>query len=161
MQQSEHLPREGDWRGPTAASFSTCSNTSPPGDVVTVKRIDRLARSTLDLFGIVERIVDANAQSCPVAESWADGGASTGRLMIAVLGGLLDVERDLIRTRTAEGQVATRTGQAHTRAPVADGRVGWRDCLSSTGSRPAASRSRSGNRAGSQPAFTRLLDHLF
>jgi len=30
-----------------------------PGDVVTVTRIDRLARSTFDLFGIVKRIVDA------------------------------------------------------------------------------------------------------
>src|SRR6476660_8037890 len=29
-----------------------------PGDVVTVTRIDRLARSTFDLFGIVKRIVD-------------------------------------------------------------------------------------------------------
>jgi DNA invertase Pin-like site-specific DNA recombinase len=35
---------------------------------------------------------------------WADTGTSTGRLMIAVLGGLADVERDLIRTRTAEGR---------------------------------------------------------
>ena len=33
-----------------------------PGDVVTVTRIDRLARSTLDLFGIVKRIVNAQAQ---------------------------------------------------------------------------------------------------
>jgi Resolvase, N terminal domain len=33
-----------------------------PGDVVTVTRIDRLARSTFDLFGIIKRIVDANAE---------------------------------------------------------------------------------------------------
>jgi DNA invertase Pin-like site-specific DNA recombinase len=37
-------------------------------------------------------------------EPWADTGTSTGRLMIAVLGGLADVERDLIHTRTAEGR---------------------------------------------------------
>src|ERR1700740_1480182 len=30
-----------------------------PGDVVTVTRIDRLARSTFELFGIVKRIVGA------------------------------------------------------------------------------------------------------
>jgi DNA invertase Pin-like site-specific DNA recombinase len=36
-----------------------------PGDVVTVTRIDRLARSTFDLFGIVKRIVDAEAQFRP------------------------------------------------------------------------------------------------
>jgi DNA invertase Pin-like site-specific DNA recombinase len=33
-----------------------------PGDVVTVTRIGRLARSTFDLFGILKRIVDAKAQ---------------------------------------------------------------------------------------------------
>ena len=36
-----------------------------PGDVVTVTRIDRLARSTFDLFSIVKRIVDAKASSDP------------------------------------------------------------------------------------------------
>jgi hypothetical protein len=35
------------------------------GDVATVTRIDRLARSTFDLFAIVKRIVDAKAQSDP------------------------------------------------------------------------------------------------
>jgi DNA invertase Pin-like site-specific DNA recombinase len=75
-----------------------------PGDVVTVTRIDRLARSTFDLFGIVKGIVDAKAEFRLLAEPWADTGTSTGRLMLAVLGGLADVERDLIRTRTAEGR---------------------------------------------------------
>ena len=64
----------------------------------------RLARSTFDLFAIVKRIVDAKAQFRSLAEPWADTGTSTGRLMLAVLGGLADVERDLIRTRTAEGR---------------------------------------------------------
>ena len=77
-----------------------------PGDVVTVTRIDRLARSTFDLFAIVKQIVDAKAQFR------ADTGTSIGRLMIAVLGGLADVERDLIRTRTAEGRSrAQKRGQ--------------------------------------------------
>jgi hypothetical protein len=61
-----------------------------PGDVVTVTRIDRLARSTFDLFGIVKRIADAKVQFRSSAEPWADTGTSTGRLMIAVLGGLAD-----------------------------------------------------------------------
>jgi DNA invertase Pin-like site-specific DNA recombinase len=75
-----------------------------PGDVVTVTRIDRLARSTFDLFAIVKQIVDAKGQFRSLAEPWADTSTSTGRLMIAVLGGLAAVERDLIRTRTAEGR---------------------------------------------------------
>jgi len=89
-----------------------------PGDVVTVTRIDRLARSTFDLFAIVKQIVDAKAQFRSLAEPWADTGTSTGRLMIAVLGGLADVERDLIRTRTAEGRSrAKKNGQHMGRPP--------------------------------------------
>ena len=90
-----------------------------PGDVVTVARIDRLARSTFDLFGIVKRIVDAKAQFRSLAEPWADTSTSTGRLMLAVLGGLADVERDLIRTRTAEGRNRAKgRGQQMGRPPA-------------------------------------------
>jgi DNA invertase Pin-like site-specific DNA recombinase len=89
-----------------------------PGDVVTVTRIDRLARSTFDLFGIVKRIVDAKAEFRSLAEPWADTGTSTGRLLLAVLRGLADVERDLIRTRTAEGRSrATAQGKHMGRPP--------------------------------------------
>jgi DNA invertase Pin-like site-specific DNA recombinase len=43
-----------------------------PGEVVTVTRIDRLARSTFDLFAIVKRIVDAKAQFRSLAEARTD-----------------------------------------------------------------------------------------
>ena len=89
------------------------------GDVVTVTRIDRLARSTFDLFAIVKRIVDAGAQFRSLAEPWADTGTSTGRLMLAVLGGLADVERDLIRTRTAEGRSRAKERGQHMGRPRA------------------------------------------
>jgi hypothetical protein len=46
----------------------------------TCPRIDRLARSTFDL--------DVGGQFRSLAEPWADTSTSTGRLMIAVLGGL-------------------------------------------------------------------------
>src|SRR5271169_1681304 len=88
-----------------------------PGDVVTVTRIDRLARSTFDLFAIVKQIVDGKAQFRSLAEPWADTGTSTGRLMIAVLGGLADVERDLIRTRTAEGRSRAKAQGQHMGRP--------------------------------------------
>jgi DNA invertase Pin-like site-specific DNA recombinase len=89
------------------------------GDVVTVTRIDRLARSTFDLFAIVKRIVDAGAQFKSLAEPWADTATSTGRLMIAILGGLADVERDLIRTRTAEGRTRAKARGQHLGHPFA------------------------------------------
>ena len=89
------------------------------GDVVVVTRIDRLARSTFDLFAIVKRIVDAGGQFRSLAEPWADTATSTGRLMIAVLGGLADVERDLIRTRTAEGRSRAKGRGQHMGRPPA------------------------------------------
>jgi DNA invertase Pin-like site-specific DNA recombinase len=52
-----------------------------------------------------------------LAEPWADTGTSTGRLMLAVLGGLVDVERDLIRTRTAEGRSRAQKRRQHMGRP--------------------------------------------
>jgi DNA invertase Pin-like site-specific DNA recombinase len=74
-------------RPSTVGLSSFAPPDAPAGTSVTVTRIDRLARSTFDLFGIVKRIVDAKAQFRSLAEPWADTGASTGRLMLAVLGG--------------------------------------------------------------------------
>src|SRR5271156_5813310 len=94
-----------------------------PGDIVTVTRIDRLARSTFDLFAIVKQIVDAGGQFRSLAEPWADTATSTGRLMIAALGGLAawrpgglaGVERD--RTRTAEGRSRAKARGQHMGRP--------------------------------------------
>lgn len=88
------------------------------GDTVIVTRIDRLARSTFDLFSLVRQITQKGAQFYSLAEPWADTATSTGRLMLAVLGGLADVERDLIRIRTAEGRArAMRLGVRMGRPP--------------------------------------------
>jgi DNA invertase Pin-like site-specific DNA recombinase len=88
-----------------------------PGDMVTVTRIDRLARSTFDLFAIVKQVVDAGGQFRSLAEPWADTATTTGRRMIAVLGGLADVESDLIRTRTAEGRSRAKARGQHMGRP--------------------------------------------
>jgi DNA invertase Pin-like site-specific DNA recombinase len=54
-----------------------------------------------------------------LAEPWADTGTSIGRLMLTVLGGLADVERDLIRSRTAEGRSRAKAhGQQMGRPPT-------------------------------------------
>src|SRR5487761_2613500 len=88
------------------------------GDVLMVTRLDRLARSTFGLFAIVKQIVDAGGQFRSLAEPWADTSTSTGRLMIAVLGGLADVERDLIRTRTGEGRARAKLRAQHMGRPA-------------------------------------------
>jgi DNA invertase Pin-like site-specific DNA recombinase len=114
--REDRLAAPNSWQSRVFSSFAPLP--SPPGDVVTVTRIDRLARSTFDLFALVKQIVDAKAQFRSLAEPWADTGTSTGRLMIAVLGDLADVDRDLIRTRTAEGRSrAQKRGQHMGRPP--------------------------------------------
>jgi len=89
-----------------------------------VTRIDRLARSTFDLFAIVKQIVDAGGQ---FPEPWADTATSTGRLMIAVLGRLADVERDLIRTiRRRAGTVPRRAASTWAVPPNSLRRRRWK-----------------------------------
>lgn len=88
------------------------------GDEVVVTRIDRLARSTFDLFAIIKSITDAGGQFRSLAEPWADTSVATGRLMIAVLAGLADVECDLIRTRTSEGRKRAQARGQHMGRPL-------------------------------------------
>ena len=108
--------KAGDAQGDRRESLRLL-NAPAPGDVVTVTRTDRLARSTFDLFAIVKRIVDAGRQFRSLAEPWADTSTCTGSLMIAVLGGLVDVERDLICTRTAEGRGRAKARGQHKGCP--------------------------------------------
>jgi DNA invertase Pin-like site-specific DNA recombinase len=75
-----------------------------PGDVVTVTRLDRLARSTRDLLNTLAAITTKGAGFRSLGDTWADTTTSHGRLMLTVLGGLAEFEHDLIRTRTGEGR---------------------------------------------------------
>jgi DNA invertase Pin-like site-specific DNA recombinase len=75
-----------------------------PGDVLTVTRFDRLARSTRDLLNTLAAITGKKAGFKSIGDTWADRTTSHGRLMLTVLGGLAEFERDLIRPRTGEGR---------------------------------------------------------
>lgn len=74
------------------------------GDVLMVTRLDRLARSTRDLLNVLASITDKGAQFRSIRDVWADTTTPHGRLMLTVLGGLAEFERELIRTRTSEGR---------------------------------------------------------
>jgi DNA invertase Pin-like site-specific DNA recombinase len=75
-----------------------------PGDELGVTRLDRLARSTRDLLNTLGTITDRKAGFRSLGDAWADTTTSHGRLMLTVLGGLAEFERDLIRARTGEGR---------------------------------------------------------
>jgi DNA invertase Pin-like site-specific DNA recombinase len=73
-------------------------------DVLMVTRLDRLARSTRDLLNTVAAITAKEAGLRSLGDAWADTTTPHGRLMLTVLGGLAEFERDLIRARTGEGR---------------------------------------------------------
>jgi DNA invertase Pin-like site-specific DNA recombinase len=75
-----------------------------PDDVVIVSRLDRLARSTRDLLNVLDEIAKAGAGFRSLKDTWADTTTPHGRLMLTVLGGLAEFERELIRARTGEGR---------------------------------------------------------
>jgi DNA invertase Pin-like site-specific DNA recombinase len=78
------------------------------GDLLMVTRLDRLARSTRDLLNTLAAITDRKAGFRSLSDAWADTTTSHGRLMLTVLGGLAEFERDLIRARTSEGRERAR-----------------------------------------------------
>jgi DNA invertase Pin-like site-specific DNA recombinase len=79
-----------------------------PGDVLVVTRLDRLARSTRDLLNVLESIRERGAGFRSLKDTWADTTTPHGRLMLTVLGGLAEFERELIRARTGEGRQRAR-----------------------------------------------------
>jgi len=88
------------------------------GDVLMVTRLDRLARSTRDLLNTLAAIADRKAGFRSIGDTWADTTTSHARLMLTVLGGLAEFERDLIRARTGEGRArAVARGQKMGRPP--------------------------------------------
>jgi DNA invertase Pin-like site-specific DNA recombinase len=73
-----------------------------PDDVLMVTRLDRLARSTRDLLNTLAAITGKKAGFRCLADTWADTTMPHGRLMLTVLGGLAEFEKELIGARTAE-----------------------------------------------------------
>ena len=87
------------------------------GDVLMVTRLDRLARSTRDLLNILAQITDKGAGFRSLADAWADTTTAHGRLMLTVLGGLAEFERELIRARTSEGRERAKARGVHMGRP--------------------------------------------
>ena len=74
------------------------------GDVLVVTRLDRLARSTRDLLNVLGAVAEKGPGFKSLRDTWADTTTAHGRLMLTVLGGPAEFERELFRTRTGEGR---------------------------------------------------------
>jgi len=83
-------------------------NSLQPGDTLIVTSLDRLARSTNDLFAITQKIETADASFRSLREPWADTTSSMGKFLLTVFAGLSELERNIINERTDEGRVSAR-----------------------------------------------------
>lgn len=83
-----------------------------PGDVVKVYKIDRFARSLLDLLAILERIEKAGATFQSITEP-IDTSTGAGRMMMHMLGAFAEFERGIIRERSMAGQRAAMARGVH------------------------------------------------
>lgn len=114
------------------------------GDVLMVARLDRLARSTRDLLNTLAAVSDKKAGFRSLGDAWADTTTAHGRLMLIVLGGLAEFERELIRARTSEGRARAKArgqslGRPHKLTLISDAkRCGERTLASPSARSPAA-----------------------
>ena len=78
------------------------------GDVLVVTRLDRLARSTRDLLNILHQLGERGVGFKSLADAWADTTTPHGRLLVTMLAGIAEFERELIRARTGEGRTRAK-----------------------------------------------------
>ena len=82
-----------------------CLAALQPGDVLVVYKMDRIARSLLDLLMILDRIKSQGAAVRSLTEP-LDTAGPLGTFMVQVLGAFAQLERGIIRERVVAGQVA-------------------------------------------------------
>jgi len=78
------------------------------GDTLIVYKLDRIARSTTELLRIVEDFQIRGIALKSLQEPWADTTSSVGKLIITVMAGIAEFERDLIRQRSHDGREAAK-----------------------------------------------------
>ena len=76
------------------------------GDTLVVYKLDRIARSTTELLRIVEDFQKRDIALKSLQEPWADTTSAVGKLIITVMAGIAEFERDLIRQRSQDGREA-------------------------------------------------------
>jgi DNA invertase Pin-like site-specific DNA recombinase len=93
------------------------------GDVFVVTKLDRLARSVIDLKTIVDALEKKNV-GLRILNMGIDTRTATGRLILTLLGGIAEFEREIMLERQREGIAkAKREGKYKGRKPLASDKV--------------------------------------
>jgi DNA invertase Pin-like site-specific DNA recombinase len=107
------------------------------GDVFTVTRLDRLARSVFDLIAITNRL-EAKGVTLKVLDMGLDTSTSTGRLVLNVIGSIAQFERELMLERQRDGIArAKRLGKYKGRVPTARNKAKEMVSLKNAGVKPS------------------------
>ena len=89
------------------------------GDTLVVSRLDRLARSVAHLMEITDEL-KAKGAGLKILNLGIDTSTPTGKLMLTVLGGIAEFEREVMLERQREGiEKARREGKYKGRKPTA------------------------------------------
>jgi DNA invertase Pin-like site-specific DNA recombinase len=72
------------------------------GDTLVVVRLDRFARSLVDLYQMLDRLTQ-NGVAFQCLRQFIDTSSSTGKLTLAILGAVAEFENDLRRERQRDG----------------------------------------------------------
>jgi DNA invertase Pin-like site-specific DNA recombinase len=73
------------------------------GDTVVVTKLDRIARSSRDLHNIIGELQERGCGFISLGDSWCDTTSDVGKLLLAIMGGIAEFERELIRKRCLVG----------------------------------------------------------
>ena len=88
-----------------------------PGDVVRTKSIDRLARNTRDLLGIVDELLAKGVSVEFVDTPQLSVSTKEGRAMITIFAAFAELERESIRERQLEGIAIAKATGKYEKAP--------------------------------------------
>lgn len=98
-------------------ALKECTEYLREGDTLIVTKIDRLARSIIDLNKIVEELKERGVNVQFLKENMTfeanDKSNSLGTLMFNILGSFAQFERDLIVERTTEGRERAKEQGKH------------------------------------------------
>ena len=99
--------------------FQAAIEFAREGDILVVTKIDRLARSVSNLLEII-RILDRKKVGMRVLNLGMDTQTPTGKLMLTVLGGIAQFEREIMLERQREGVAKAKlAGKYKGRKPIA------------------------------------------
>jgi len=89
------------------------------GDTLVVTKLDRLARSVAHLLSVLDAL-KAKGAELRILNMGIDTGTPTGKLMLTMLGGVAEFEREIMLERQREGIAKAKSeGKYKGRAPTA------------------------------------------